>query len=63
MSKRFATLGAYGVSVYVQVDNLFDEIDIFLRNPDGTPVQGEFQVWLAPRTFQAGITLDMDWTR
>jgi outer membrane receptor for ferrienterochelin and colicins len=63
VSKRFATLGAYGVNVYVQVDNIFDKSDIFLRNPDGTPVQGEFQVWLAPRTFQAGITLDMDWTR
>jgi outer membrane receptor for ferrienterochelin and colicins len=63
VSKRFATLGAYGVNLYVQVDNIFDESDIFLRNPDGTPVQGEFQVWLPPRTFQAGITLDMDWTR
>jgi outer membrane receptor for ferrienterochelin and colicins len=61
VSKRFATLGAYGATVYVQVDNIFDKGDIFLRNPDGTPVQGEFQVWLAPRTFQAGITLDMDW--
>jgi len=63
VSKRFATLGAYGVNVYVQVDNIFDKSDIFLANPDGTPVQGQFQVWLAPRTFQAGITLDMDWTR
>ncbi len=63
VSKRFATLGAYGLNVYVQVDNIFDARDIFLRNPDGTPVQGEFQIWLPPRTFQAGITLDMDWTR
>jgi len=63
VSKRFASLGAYGVNVYVQVDNMFDESDIFLANPDGTPVQGQFQVWLPPRTFQAGITLDMDWTR
>jgi outer membrane cobalamin receptor len=63
VSKRFATLGAYGVNVYAQVDNIFDESDIFLANPDGTPVEGQFQVWLAPRTFQAGITLDMDWAR
>ena len=63
VSKRFATLGAYGVNVYVQVDNIFDESDIFIRNPDGTPVQGEFQVWLAPRTYQFGVALDMDWTR
>jgi outer membrane receptor for ferrienterochelin and colicins len=63
VSKRFATLGAYGVNVYAQVDNIFDKSDIFLANPDGTPVQGQFQVWLAPRTFQAGVILDMDWAR
>jgi outer membrane cobalamin receptor len=63
VSKRFAGVGAYGLSVYVQVDNIFDESDVFLRNADGTPVQGEFQAWLAPRSFQAGITLDMDWAR
>ena len=63
VSKRFASLGAYGVNVYAQVDNLFDESDIFLANADGTPVQGQFQVWLAPRTFQVGVILDMDWAR
>ena len=63
VSKRFAGLGAYGVNVYAQVDNLFDESDIFLANADGTPVQGQFQVWLAPRTFQVGVILDMDWAR
>ncbi|HSD67448.1 MAG TPA: TonB-dependent receptor [Vicinamibacteria bacterium] len=63
VSKRFATLGAHGISLYAQVDNIFDKSDIFLANPDGTPVQGQFQVWLAPRTFQAGVTLDMDWTK
>jgi len=63
VSKRFASLGAYGVNVYAQVDNLFDESDIFLANADGTPVQGQFQVWLAPRTFQIGVILDMDWAR
>jgi outer membrane receptor for ferrienterochelin and colicins len=63
VSKRFASLGAYGVNVYAQVDNIFDESDIFLANADGSPVEGQFQVWLAPRTFQVGITLDMDWAR
>jgi hypothetical protein len=51
------------VNVYAQVDNLFDESDIFLANADGTPVQGQFQVWLAPRSFQVGVILDMDWAR
>jgi outer membrane receptor for ferrienterochelin and colicins len=63
VSKRFANLRGYGVNVYAQVDNLFDESDIFLANADGTPVQGQFQVWLAPRTFQVGVILDMDWAR
>ena len=40
---------------------LFRESDIFLANADGTPVQGQFQVWLAPRTFQIGVRLGMDW--
>jgi outer membrane receptor for ferrienterochelin and colicins len=62
-SKRFASLGTHGVNVYAQVDNIFDEGDIFLANPDGTPVQGQFQVWLAPRTFQVGVTLDLDFAR
>ncbi len=62
-SKRFASLGAYGVNLYAQVDNLFDKRDVFLANPDGTPVTGQYQVWLAPRTFQAGITLGADWAR
>jgi outer membrane receptor for ferrienterochelin and colicins len=63
VSKRFASLGAYGVSLYAQVDNIFDESDIFLANADGTPVEGQFQVWLAPRTFQVGVTVDMDFAR
>jgi outer membrane receptor for ferrienterochelin and colicins len=63
VSKRFASLGAYGINVYAQVDNVFDEKDVFLANPDGTPVEGQFQVWLAPRTFQVGVTLDMDFAR
>jgi outer membrane receptor for ferrienterochelin and colicins len=63
VSKRFASLGGYGVNVYAQADNLFDESDIFLANADGTPVQGQFQIWLAPRTFQVGVILDMDRAR
>ncbi len=63
VSKRFASLGAHGVNVYAQVDNIFDETDIFLANADGTPVEGQFQVWLAPRTFQVGVMLDMAWAR
>ena len=63
LSKRFAHLGAHGLNLYAQVDNLFDKKDVFLANPDGTPVQGQFQVWLAPRTFQAGLSLGSDWVR
>lgn len=63
VSKRFASVGAYGLNVYAQVDNIFDKSDIYLANPDGTPVEGQFQVWLAPRTFQVGITLDADFAR
>jgi outer membrane receptor for ferrienterochelin and colicins len=62
-SKRFASLGGYDLTLYAQVDNLFDERDVFLANPDGTPVEGQYQVWLAPRTFQVGITLDAGWLR
>jgi outer membrane cobalamin receptor len=63
VSKRFAGIGVYALNVYAQVDNLFDETDIFLANADGTPVQGQFQVWLPPRTFQFGITIDVDRAR
>jgi outer membrane receptor for ferrienterochelin and colicins len=63
LSKRFAGHGAYGLDVYAQCDNIFDEKDVFLANPDGTPVQGQFQVWLAPRTFQVGVRLGSDWAR
>jgi outer membrane receptor for ferrienterochelin and colicins len=63
VSKRFAGAGAYGATLYAQVDNLFDKRDVFLANPDGSPVEGQFQVWLAPRTFQVGIRLGADWGR
>lgn len=62
LRKRVTGLGAHSLTAYAQVDNLFDEGDVFLANADGTPVQGQFQVWLAPRTFQAGLTIDLDFT-
>jgi outer membrane receptor for ferrienterochelin and colicins len=61
--KRLASFGAHDLSAYAQVDNLFGAHDVFLANADGTPVEGQFQVWLAPRTFQAGVMVDLDWTR
>jgi hypothetical protein len=36
---------------------------VFLQDEDGNPIQGEFQFWLPPRTFQVGVSVDMDWTR
>jgi outer membrane receptor for ferrienterochelin and colicins len=63
VSKRFAGLGAYAVSLYVQVDNLFDQDDVFLANADGTPVTGQFQVWLAPRSYQLGVNVELDRAR
>ncbi|MCG6923875.1 MAG: TonB-dependent receptor [Acidobacteria bacterium] len=63
VEKRFAHMGAYALSVYAQVDNVFDQKDVFLQDENGNPIQGEFQFWLPPRTFQAGVSVDMDWTR
>ena len=61
-SKRLFTTGVYSVDAFVQVDNIFDRTDIFTRDPAGNPVPGEFQVWLPPRTFLFGFTIDMNWT-
>jgi outer membrane receptor for ferrienterochelin and colicins len=63
VEKRFARMGAYALSVYAQVDNLFDQKDVFLQDEGGNPIEGEFQFWLPPRTFQVGVSVDMDWTR
>ncbi len=60
VSKRFASRSGYAVSVFGQVDNLFDKTDIFRRGTDGQPIAGDFQVWIAPRTFLAGLTFDFD---
>jgi outer membrane receptor for ferrienterochelin and colicins len=63
-SKRFVVKGAYAFSVYAQVRNLFDKQDVYNRDLQGNPVTNELlQVWLAPRTFQGGVTIDMDWTK
>jgi outer membrane receptor for ferrienterochelin and colicins len=63
LRKRVASVGSYALSLYGQVDNLFDTKDVFRLDADGNPIPGEFQFWLVPRSFQAGITVDMDWTR
>jgi outer membrane receptor for ferrienterochelin and colicins len=62
VQKTILRRSGYNWSVFAQVDNLFDESDIFRRNASGQPIPNDFQIWLAPRTFQAGITIDMDWT-
>jgi outer membrane receptor for ferrienterochelin and colicins len=59
VSKEIATRGAQALSLYVQATNLSDTRDIFLRTAQGLPVQDNFQVWIAPRTIQAGMTLDI----
>jgi outer membrane receptor for ferrienterochelin and colicins len=63
VSKRLALRGPYALSLFAQLSNLFDEKDIFRRDKNGQPVQGEYQVWIAPRTLLGGITVEMDWTR
>lgn len=63
VSKKIATRRGQALSVYVQATNIGDTRDIFLRTAQGQPVQENFQIWIAPRTYQAGLTLDMDWTR
>jgi outer membrane receptor protein involved in Fe transport len=71
--KRLVASGAYAWSAFAQVDNLFDEKDVFRRGcverasptvcARHEPVPNDFQVWLAPRAFLAGITLDLDFSR
>lgn len=76
VSKTFATAGGYTFDLFAQVDNIFDEQDLYRIQTcppgapptcqEGAPVNGAndlLQVWIAPRTFQAGITIGMDWTR
>lgn len=63
-SKRFVVKGAYAFNLYAQVRNLFDKRDVFNRDLQGNPVTNELlQIWVAPRTFLGGVTIDMDWTK
>jgi outer membrane receptor for ferrienterochelin and colicins len=63
VSKKIGVRRGQALSLYAQVSNLTDTRDIFLRTANGQPVQENFQIWIAPRTFQAGLTLDLDWTK
>jgi outer membrane receptor for ferrienterochelin and colicins len=60
VSKRFAPRAGSGFTVFGQVDNIFDEQDIFRRRADGQPIPGDFQVWIPPRTFLAGVIFDLN---
>ena len=64
-SKKITTKGQYAFNLYAQVNNMFDKRDIYNINAlTGEPVTTEaLQIWNAPRTYLAGITIDMDWTR
>jgi len=69
--KRFVTAGRYSFDVFAQLDNVFDEQDVYRLQtcPSGAPsecVEGRaltdelLQVWIPPRTFQVGVTIGMD---
>lgn len=58
ISQRLLRRGLNTANLYVQVGNLLDRRDIFLRDAQGQPVEGNFQAWIAPRTFLAGLTFD-----
>jgi|CXWL01.1.fsa_nt_gi outer membrane receptor for ferrienterochelin and colicins len=63
-SKKITTKGAYAFNLYAQVNNLFDKKDIYNVDLQGNPRTNEvLQVWNSPRTYLAGVTIDMDWTR
>lgn len=56
--KDLFNTGRHSVSAFVQVDNLLDEDDFLRRNASGEPIPGDFQIWLPPRTFRIGISID-----
>ncbi len=63
-SKKLTSKGRYAFNIYAQVNNMFDVQDIYNVNAAGAPVTTDvLPVWNAPRTYLAGITIDMDWTR
>ncbi len=59
VSKRLFTGRPASITAFVQSDNLFDRRNIFRRSEEGEPVPGDYQVWLAPRTFLAGVTFEL----
>lgn len=63
VSKTLTRRGGHAVSLYAQVANLFDTRDLFRRDATGQAVPGDFIVWIAPRTVQAGVTIDLDFSR
>jgi outer membrane receptor for ferrienterochelin and colicins len=71
--KSLGTAGRYSFEVFAQVDNIFDERDLYRIQTcppgapttcqEGAPITGPndlLQVWIAPRTFLAGITIGTD---
>ncbi|MBX7186921.1 MAG: TonB-dependent receptor [Vicinamibacteria bacterium] len=63
-SKKVTSKGKYAFTIYAQVNNMFDVKDIYNVNAQGQPVTTDvLPIWTAPRTYLAGITIDMDWTR
>ena len=63
VSKRLTASARHAISLYVQAANLFDKRDIFRRTAAGDPVAGDFIVWIAPRTFLAGLNVDLGQAR
>ncbi|MBN2431416.1 MAG: TonB-dependent receptor [Acidobacteria bacterium] len=59
VSKKLWTEGDYTISAFFQVENIFDERDVFLRDAAGNPIPNDFQIWLAPRTFMVGLSFDL----
>ncbi len=63
-NKKVTSKGKYAFTIYAQVNNMFDVQDIYNLNAQGVPVTTDvLPVWNAPRTYLAGVTIDMDWTR
>lgn len=63
-SKKVTAKGQHAFTIYAQVNNIFDKKDIYNIDRQGNPRTTDvLPVWNAPRTFLAGITIDMDWTR
>lgn len=64
VSKKITSKGQYAFNVFAQVNNMFDKKNVYNVDLQGVPrVNETLPVWLAPRTYLVGITIDMDWTR